>query len=321
MWRQRGFTLIELLVAVAIIGILIGLLLPAIQAAREAGRRVQCQNNLKQLALAAANYQSAVGVYPFGDGGAGPQGLAPRWSAQSQLLLQLEQVALYHSLNFSFVPWGHFPDLSAPNRTALGTKIDGFLCSSDDDRIAEGYGLAHNTYRACAGILPINLTSGSPDDQGRNNGVFWYQSAVGPARIPDGLSSTALFCERCLGNSGDIRGDYYLTQLPVSSCEAAAPGLPQLPGTVEWSGQRWADGNVFYTRYHHILPPNRPSCNFASDDFTGLAVVTASSRHPGGVNLATADGSVRFIRDGVDPRTWKALGTTGGNEVVNPSGW
>ncbi|HWE34955.1 MAG TPA: DUF1559 domain-containing protein [Isosphaeraceae bacterium] len=321
MKSARGFTLIELLVVLAVIGILIGLLLPAVQAAREAARGLACRNNLKQIALATANYQTTTGVYPFGAGGAGPAGFVPRWSAQSQLLPYLEQAALFHSLNFSFVPWGHSPGLSAPNLTALGTQVDGFLCPSDSDPIVEDFGLKHNNYRACAGTVACNLAAGSLDGKGKNNGVFWFQSAMGPAWLTDGLSNTALFSERCLGNSGDVRGDYYLTDLPLSRCEGAGPGFPQIWGTVEWSGQRWADGNAFYTRYHHILPPNRPSCNFGTDDYTGLAVVTASSRHPGGVHLATADGSVRFVKESVDPALWRALGTASGREVIGAGSW
>jgi prepilin-type N-terminal cleavage/methylation domain-containing protein len=262
----RGFTLIELLVVIFIIGVLIALILPAVQAAREAGRRLQCQNNLKQIGLAAASYETTIGAFPFGVGGAGPPGAVGRWSAQSQLLRHLEQAPVYDAINFSFIPWGHFGGLSAPNQTALSTRIEVFLCPSDSDRIVESFGMAHNNYRACAGSLPYNLAAGSPDGRGRNDGLFWLGSALRPARVSDGLSTTAMFSERCLGNSGDPLGDYYLADPPLDSCEGAGPALPQLWGTVEWSGQRWGDGNVFYTRYHHILPPNRPSCNFGRDD-------------------------------------------------------
>src|SRR5262245_1019233 len=109
--RGRGFTLIEVLVVIAIIGLLIALLLPAVQAAREAARRLQCQNNLKQIGLALANYESSKGCYPFGVGGGGPIGSDPgsvsRWSAHSQLLPELEQGTVFNALNFGFVPWGH----------------------------------------------------------------------------------------------------------------------------------------------------------------------------------------------------------------------
>src|ERR1700691_3991008 len=125
-----GFTLWELLVVIAIIAILIGLLLPAVQAAREAGRRAQCSNNLKQLGLALANYQSALRVYPFGVGGGGPPGnVFNRWSAQSQLLPYLEQPALFDALNFVGTPWLNVNPVFGPmNQTAITTRIAGFLC-------------------------------------------------------------------------------------------------------------------------------------------------------------------------------------------------
>jgi prepilin-type N-terminal cleavage/methylation domain-containing protein len=204
--RTVGFTLIELLVVVTIIGLLIALLLPAVQSAREAARRIQCQNHLKQIGLALANYEASKGCYPFGVGGGGPVGTDPgsvsRWSAQSQILAELEQGTVFSALNFALVPWGHEPILSPPNLTALTTRIAGFLCPSDRDGIAEPYNLAHNNYRACAGTKPYNVHFGTPDDRGVNDGVFWYQSSVRPALLLDGSSQTAVFSERCLGDSG-----------------------------------------------------------------------------------------------------------------------
>lgn len=319
MRERRGFTLIELLVVVFIIGVLVGLLLPAVQSAREGARAVRCRNNLKQLGLALANYESTMGVYPFGVGGGGPPKFVPRWSAQSQLLLYLEQAPLYHALNFAFVPWAHQPFYSPPNRTAVATTVACFLCPSDSDFADEIYPTGHNNYRACAGTLPYNLNLNTPNSLGRNNGLFWYQSAIRGAHIRDGFGATAAFSERCLGvaGGGDPLSDYYLTELPLSSCELAAPGaLPRFGGELELSGQRWADGNVFYTRFQCLSPPNRRSCDFAADDYTGLVVVTASSRHPGGVNVLWADGSARFVKDSIAAPVWRAAGTIAGNEVV-----
>ena len=113
--KQRAFTLIELLVVIAVIGVLTALLLPAVQAAREAARRAQCSNNLKQIGLALANYQSALRVYPFGVGGGGPPGnVVNRWSAQSQLLPYLEQPALFNALNFVGTPWLNYNPVFGP---------------------------------------------------------------------------------------------------------------------------------------------------------------------------------------------------------------
>ena len=154
--------------------------LPAVQGAREAARRAQCSNNLKQIGLALANYQSALRVYPFGVGGGGPPGNAVnRWSAQSQLLPYLEQPSLFNALNFAGTPWLNLNPIFGPmNQTAITTKIAGFLCPTDVDRIDDPLNTAHNNYRACAGTLPYNLKNDSPDLTGRNNGGFWFRCGV-----------------------------------------------------------------------------------------------------------------------------------------------
>ena len=126
-----------------------------------------------------------------------------RWSAQSQLLPYLEQAALFNALNFAGTPWLNLNPVFGPmNQTAITTRIAGFLCPADVDRIDDPLNTAHNNYRACAGSLPYNLKNDSPDLTGRNNGGFWYQSAVSPGQVTDGLSMTAFFSERCLGRHG-----------------------------------------------------------------------------------------------------------------------
>ena len=322
MTYKHGFTLIEVLVVVTLIGVLVALSLPAVQSAQEAARRAQCQNNLKQIGLALANYEATHRVLPFGVGGGGPPGFLPRWSAQAMMLRELDNAPVFNSLNFSFVPWGHHPVYSPPNSTALSVHLEVFYCPSDSDHIEDPFGLAHNNYRANAGTRPVNLLSPWPGGKGENTGAFWYQSAVRISQISDGTSSTALFSERCVGDPGefDVKSDYYdltgTTGPPDTACGRTDVSSPRITEDVEWSGQRWADGNIFYTRYHHISTPNLSSCNFAADDYTGPAVVTASSRHPGGVNVLKADGSVGFVRDTINSEIWRGLGTISGRELI-----
>ncbi len=322
MRRLGGFTLIEVLVVIAIVGLLAALLLPAVQAAREAMRRAQCQNNLKQLGLALANYESAIGAFPFGVGGAGVPGRVPRWSAQSQMLAYLEHGAVFNAINFSYLPWS-FESLGSANQTAVTTRIAAFLCPSDTDLIADGGQMGHNSYRACAGTKPYNLAADSPDGTGRNDGAFWFQSAIRTAMLTDGTSNTAIFSERCLGTfpRPDPRADYYLTDPSPADCDRADPvATPRAENPLEQSGGRWSDGNVCYARYQHILPPNRNSCYLGGIvDNDGPILTTASSRHNGGVNLATADGSVRFVKESINVKVWSAFGSIASGDSADRS--
>jgi prepilin-type N-terminal cleavage/methylation domain-containing protein/prepilin-type processing-associated H-X9-DG protein len=320
MSRRRGFTVIELMVVILIIAILLGLLMPAIHRSREAARRAQCTGHMKQLILALANYESVHWVYPYGVGGSNPPGpgRVPRWSTHTQLLPWIEQSAVFNAINFSGVAWLADPAFGPPNATAIQTNITNFVCPSDDDR-PDPYNLGHTSYRGCAGTNPWNLAMDSPDGTGKNDGMFWYQSAVRMAAITDGTTNTAAFSERCLGSPTGMgpAADYYMVDANPASCAGVmASKNPRYGVAHEQSGQRWGDGAIFYTRYNHILPPNQTSCLLdGNTDHASPVVVTASSRHPGGVNLATVDGAVRFIKDSVDPKAWQYMATIAGGEV------
>jgi prepilin-type N-terminal cleavage/methylation domain-containing protein/prepilin-type processing-associated H-X9-DG protein len=220
--RRRGFTLIELLVVIAIIAVLISLLLPAVQSAREAARRAQCVNNLKQIGLALHNYHSAVGSFPWGDG---PWWV--EWSAHSLLLPYLEQGPIYNNINFADVELPNFLNplnIDNPvNSTATYAVISVFNCPSDDDRLTEVSG--HNNYMANSGSAPNCAYGGNADASTWNSpnaGPFIYSSSgvdvapygitnfggssVSIAGIRDGTSNTAAFSERVKAIGSNISG-------------------------------------------------------------------------------------------------------------------
>lgn len=342
--RREGFTLIELLVVIAIIGVLIGLLLPAVQAAREAARRAQCVNNLKQIGLALHNYHSALDALPFG------QRQAQNWddfSTHSQLLPFLELGPLYNAVNYRTggaqprTPGA--PTVAPDNLTAFQTVIQVFLCPSDIDRLTEPQ--AHNNYAGNSGSSPDSFFN-----QGPYNGPF--QTVPVPGLTPtaltvrfssilDGLSQTAAFSEKVKGIGDHLNLPPPLDPLRPSSslfagtqpanestpdpfytsCAALSPNTaPEFgnSGTLGcWgSGSSWYLGYPVDTRYTHIMPPNTWQCLYNQGGVVRGAF-TASSRHPGAVNVLLLDGSVRSIKNSVSVPVWWALGTMANGEVLS----
>ncbi|AGA24651.1 DUF1559 domain-containing protein [Singulisphaera acidiphila] len=304
-----GFTLIELLVVIAIIAVLIGLLLPAVQSAREAARRIQCTNNLKQVGLALHNY---VGTHELLPPGRGATPLV--WSSLASLLPFLEGSTVYNTLNFSITP------LDVSNSTGVATIISTFLCPSDtkQDRIAATYG--PNNYLANVGTGLQNGGSFRPQDGTEEiDGLFFDRSSIRFAAITDGLSNTAAFSETIkgdgIGSSGlkarDPIRQYALgSGLPVTDSFCA--GLTMWLGT---RAQEWGRGSFTYTTFNHFLTPNSASSDCISGATGGR--MAARSFHSGGVNVLIADGHIRFVKNSISLATWRAIATRSGGEVIS----
>ena len=341
--KTRGFTLIELLVVIAIIAILIALLLPAVQQAREAARRTQCKNNLKQLGLAIHNYESTFKVYPFGKGASYTNVAAPnyaRWSQHAMLLPYLEQGNLYQSIDFSFPPEtpgmggviGFMPPYVSPtgkNAVASRTIIPGFMCPSDLTVSDTWQG--QNNYAGNQGgwLCDRSDSPGNPvvPDVALaevQTGVFYYLSRCAPRSITDGLSNTVFFSEKIRGQGRpDPKSDLFVMPAQTSlggtfqTCNAVNP-LTATPLTSKW-GYSWVMGENCCTQYNHVATPNKLSC--AGTGFIGTMTnmamqVTANSRHTGGVQVMMGDASVHFVSDSVDLGVWRAIGTRDTGEVV-----
>ena len=326
-WRTAtsGFTLIELLVVIAVLGLLAALLLPAVHSAREASRRSLCAGHLRQIGLALQQYQSAVGSFPpYRFFAVLPYTLPPApvqvrvVSAQASLLPQLDQAPLYNAINFS-IPFYETPvPIGYPqNETVARVFLDVFLCPSDPLTSQQAYGSV--SYRVNAGSCGRCAEENGPD-----SGLFTTRGAT-PASVIDGLSNTLAFAEKLVGtaesNSFDPRRDWDLVEVPLDGAATSLSQWIQLceqpflakPGTRP-SGSSWLIGANVSTAFYVAAPPNSQ----LTDCATHLAgVLSAGSLHPGGVNASMADGSVRFVTQGIDARIWRALGTRAGGEVIS----
>ena len=311
--NRRAFTLIELLVVIAIIGILMGLLLPAVQKVRAAANRLSCTNNLKQLGLAMHNHHAAVGSFPAGRGTPQP-GI---FSAHAYLLPYLEQDNLGAAIDYTSAPASY----AAPPKTydgsrnypAATTVVRVFLCPTDpaSGRVpGSPYGGTSYAANAGSGANGGSLTGA--------DGVFYLGSSVRVEDITDGSSETAAFSERPLGGGPGTEADArrVMWMMPGGADPSAASCGPPAAGS--WyteRGAKWAVGNYGNTLYDHADPPNAARWDCLNTQ-QQKAWAAARSHHPGGVNVLFCDGSVRFVADAVNPATWRALGTRAGGEVA-----
>lgn len=319
-----AFTLIELLVVIGIMGVLMILLLPAVQSARESSRRASCSNNLRQLGLGAQEYHNAHASFPSGSQ-AKPYPNQPgnawtfyRWSALALLAPYVEEkaalqaldldVPLYTSSNFNVTP---------QNVNGVALVIPLFLCPSDSGQtVSPGFGPTN--YAACAGS---GLGGGTPNE---TDGVFFVNSHVKMSKITDGTSKTALFSESSLGmpssTGRDPRVDYkFFLSAPLTE---QACSITPLWNQTNPRGFAWVNGEYRCALYNHHYPPNYtlPDCigvtlgGGVQLQYTPFGWRTARSLHVRGINLALADASVQFVTDTVDPAVWQALSTREGGE-------
>lgn len=340
--RRHGFTLVELLVVIAIIGILIALLLPAVQAAREAARRSQCTNNLKQLALAAHNYHDVHKTFPRYCYQS-TTGLS-QWegfSAHTMLLPYMEQQAVYDTVK-------GLQETATGTAAADGwrdgwyttirrTKIAGFLCPSDSSNAGADTGNCN--YPVCVGTnTGWDGGGGVPTlTKSLANGVFPRGSGtwgeVRMAEIRDGTSNTIMVGEHRLGDHdssvyrpGDVvRGQAFVwTTTAPTPAQLDSYGVQCEAGTGNHhshGGREWICSQQAQTAFNTIAPPNwqYPTCQDCSGcgwmDSDG--VFPARSYHPGGANHGLADGSIRFISETIDTLQYQGLGTRAGGEAVS----
>jgi prepilin-type processing-associated H-X9-DG protein len=316
--------------AVLIVSILMGLLLPAVQRAREAARRATCQSNLKQIMLAVAAYEGVHRTFP-------PIALVKTMTTPSnpfahslfaRVLPELEGAAVYHGINFDLDPL-FAPGLDA-NRTSMTTSVAAFLCPSDAAAAVPGY--ARCNYRACIGPAP----QFSPTIALSRSGPFTVWRTYRPADFTDGLSETVAVSERLQGDwlkqqvkrgGDDLLGNigYNNTRGP-DDARAFCSTLTAPPATPHESrgGESWFFSGLHFTSYNHCDAPNAPRYDCSFDHYTEgfpvrfvhSGVFSASSVHDGGVNAGFMDGSVRFQPNTVALPVWRGLSTRGGGEIV-----
>lgn len=311
--RTRGFTLIELLVVITIIGILIGLLLPAVQQIRAAATQMECSNNLKQIGLAMHNYEQKIGTFPPGRMGCdgwnddvcknNTDAQRPGTSAFAMILPELEQLAIYEQLGFergAVFPVNKFDNTEDGWRTpevdaALKTRIPSFVCGADTAKpfSNNGNGDAVSSYALCQGSNGVTKGIRQREVKHYNTGIFNYRTVYDIGAIKDGTTTTFLVGEVVDGHTKDGHNIWSLAGRHTSSMRSTDNPINTFPG----QGILLLDGG--------------------GNPMYGVKVNGAfSSRHSGGANFVFADAHVQFLSEGIDMATYRALSTRNQQEVI-----
>jgi prepilin-type N-terminal cleavage/methylation domain-containing protein/prepilin-type processing-associated H-X9-DG protein len=333
--KSRAFTLIELLVVIAIIAVLIALLLPAVQAAREAARRIQCVNNLKQLGLGLHNYESSVGAFPPSlvlKGAGSTVTWFGGWSAHGRILPFMEQGPLFDSMNFAM----NYE--TPPNSTVSAALISAFICPSEkrtESKMGDAGPIYPTNYGWCMG----DWYSWGGFSATGNRSAFGPNRSRRLADFTDGLSNTLVAAEvktyttyvRDCGSLAQVNNPNLIPP-PSGDPLAVAPEYNGCQLKLSNAHTEWPDGQVQQSGVTTAWPPNFAVIGTAADragqelDITSqrehlggptYAAITSRSYHPGGVNTLFGDGSVHFVKSTVNGLTWRALGTVGQGEVIS----
>jgi len=308
--KHSGFTLIELLVVIAIIAILIALLLPAVQQAREAARRTQCKNNLKQLALAAHNYADVHNSFPLQ-----AQASLYGYSAQAQLLPFYEQGNLHALIDFTRpltigLPWN--PQVNPAVAAVASARIPILMCPSDSGNpmSTDGFGFAW-----AGGNYLVNGGAGVQRNYCSriNDGLFWSGSSTKFRDITDGTSNTVFMAETLFGNRQaatttlvDPQRQMKRVSIGGPPCAPTAEEMETTAST-NFDGRRagaWISSLGIHTLVQGYYPPNSKNPDFGNH---GEVVSGPRSLHVGGAQLSLCDGSVRFVSENVDLNTFRAI--------------
>jgi prepilin-type processing-associated H-X9-DG protein len=331
------------------------MLLPAVQSVREAARRTSCSNNIRQLGLGVLNYESAFGEFPVNQVGPGrPDGNGGYESGYYSWLVPIlpyvEQQNVYDSIQLDIncgTGFGFMIDASHPNAAAANNLIETFLCPSDfaihQTELAMGSANpAPDNYAANAGWPSLATGfNGERNLPGKFNGVIpfvnpsenvsWHDPQIRIGDIFDGTSNTALISERLVqnGNSpNEIRNydrrleSFHIPESPKTLAEISQEISPEQTHSHVYEsghiGRAWISGFALTApTYMHVNTPNTLIGHFNTSQTEGDFVVSPSSRHPGGVNMVSVDGSVKFVSDTINQRTWWQIGARDDGEVIN----